>query len=257
MENRILLQTLWNPDLAKKCILSPEIPREHALDCVINSLVVLDFLQLEDARELSRRINDNNVSSVNSGVLSEFFSNKLNSKVEYGTLNVSSFSTRENYIDWIITYLLENLKIKHATLLTYYYTKLDGTITGHAVIIRRTIFNTILVNDIQQGTQKNIRELLNDINIVYIILFFKSRDEYRMNIDVELNKLVPENKMELGGKRIKRKNKTSKTSKTTKTNKTNKTNKSKKSKSKTSKSKTSKSKTSKSKTSKKSKKSNK
>ena len=250
MENRIILQTLWNPELAKKCILSPEIPREHALDCVINSLVVLDFLQLEDARELSRRINDNNVSSVNSGVLSEFFSNKLNSKVEYGTLNVSSFSTRENYIDWIITYLLENLKIKHATLLTYYYTKLDGTITGHAVIIRRTIFNTILVNDIQQGTQKNIRELLNDINIVYIILFFKTNDEYRMNIDVELNKLVPENKMELGGKRIKRKNKTNKTKKS-------KTSKSKTKKSKTSKSKTKKNKTKKSKTSKKSKKSNK
>ena len=238
MDNRILIQTLWKPELAKKCILSPKIPRQYALDCVINSLAVLDLLELEDAHELSRRINDNLSSNIDLDVLSEFFSNKLNSKVEYGTLNVSSFSTRENYIDWIITYLLENLKIKHATLLGYYFIKLDGTTSGHAVIVRRTIFNTILVNDIQQGTQKNIRELLNDKNILYIVLFYKSKDETRMNIDVELNKLVPENKMEVGGKRIKRKCKTKKTKKTNKKNKTNKTKKSKTKKSKTKKSKT-------------------
>jgi hypothetical protein len=41
-------------------------------------------------------------------------------------------------------------------------------------------------------------------------LYFINPDDNRMDIDVDLNKLVPENKMELGGKRNKSKTKKSK-----------------------------------------------
>ena len=133
--------------------------------------------------------------------IKEFLSNKLNIVVGYATFKIFSIPLRKIYIDQINNYLLANLKPLNATLLTYYYNN-NGKIFGHAVVIRRTIFNTIFVNDLQDGTQKLITDyLIDDSRIKEIHLYFTRQNPNRINVDVDLNKLVVP---KLGGKRIKK-----------------------------------------------------
>ena len=195
-----LLQTLWKPQLAKKCQFSMEIPREIAKDCTISSLAGLDFLNLDDAEELSRRIHTFNKMPTDK-LLTEFLSNALNIDVGIGTFNILSASERNGYIDQINNFLLANLKPLNATLLAYSYIK-NGILLGHAVIIRRTIFNTIIVNDLQQGFEKLFKDFfIDDPRIIEIAIFSIRENPNRMHIDTDLDKLVPKR----GGKKYKTK----------------------------------------------------
>jgi hypothetical protein len=228
-----LLQTRWNPELAQQCtMLSRMVLRNHASDCVINSLAGLDFLDLENAHELSRRKNETTPFGIDSNKIEEYLSNTLNKNIKQYCAYISNFRTREECIEYLINYLKENLEIGNATLFSYVLTNN----AGHTVTIYRQDADTILFTDIQQRIQKNLRLLFEgEVKMFVYCLYFINPDDNRMDIDVDLNKLVPENKMELGGKRNKSKTKKNKTKKNkTKKNKTkkNKTKKIKKSKNK-------------------------
>jgi len=131
-----LLQGVWNPRLARECVRNTTVSRAVAIDCVANTLAGLGFLNREKADELSHLLNSRRIG-VGEHLVSGYLSDLL--KLEVDSIKFTK--------DDVKVYLVANLKPGYSTILNFI--RQDGT--GHSVVVRKDMWNNLLINDIQQA----------------------------------------------------------------------------------------------------------
>jgi hypothetical protein len=171
---RELLQGIWRPELAKRCVGDVGVPRTVALDCVANSFAGLGFLTREQADELSRHLNGRH-TGVDPNDTAGYLGNLLKLDIELFELNKNN----------VKSYLVANLRPGYSTILDY--GRIDRT--GHSVVVRKDMWNNLFINDIQQNTRYSFDEHFSRIDPNANIFFIYRSEPLRenaMDIDPDL-----------------------------------------------------------------------